>query len=236
MAPPEFRAVLGRLRLFAGLEQDTLAELARGARMRRGRQGSIIVHRGDTDGDFFGLVRGHMGVFTTTQDGREVMLNLLQPGDGFGELSLLDEKPRSATVIALDDFELVVIGRQQFLHAIRTRPDIAFRLLQSLAERVRHLSDRAEDRVSLSLRERLAKRLLALGDTTGTRIGPNEIALNLSISQRTLGDMVDSSRESVNRCLRAWAQAGILRRAGRQWIITDRDGLEALSQAADRRE
>lgn len=220
--------LLGRLWLFSDLNERELTELGQVATRKRCDAGSVIVQQGETDGDLYGVLSGHMKVSIVAADGREVVMNLLKPGDVFGEIALLDGQARSATVTAMDESELLVIHRAQFLPMLHKNPAIATKLLAALARLVRHLSERTENRAFLDVRERLAKQLLELGDTCGTVLGPNQVALGIRLSQQELGDMVEATRESVNKCLREWVREGIMRRGKRQLVIQDRERLAAL--------
>jgi CRP-like cAMP-binding protein len=108
-------------------------------------------------------------------------------------------------------------------------PAINTNLLMAMAQLVRRLTERAEDNAFLDVRARLAKWLGDLADNHGTPLGPRQVALSVKLSQQELGDMIQATRESVNKCLREWTKEGIIQQNGRQLIIEDRQRLRDLA-------
>ncbi|HKU41529.1 MAG TPA: Crp/Fnr family transcriptional regulator [Polyangiales bacterium] len=224
------RELLSRIWLFSEMSEAEIGLLAQIAQRRRYEARRVIVRQGDADGDLFAVLRGHLKVSACDRHGHEIVMSLMQPGEVFGEIGLLDgEGGRSATVTSLDSCELLVIRRADFLLVLRRSPSIASSLLTVLARRVRRLTDRAQDSAFLDVKSRLAKRLVDLADQFGTPLGPRQVALRVRLSQQELGDMVQATRESVNKCLREWAREGIIQRNGRQLVIEDRQRLGALA-------
>jgi CRP/FNR family transcriptional regulator, cyclic AMP receptor protein len=228
-ATDQARELLSKIWLFAELGESEIGLLAQIAQRRRYEARRVIMRQGDTDGDLYAVLRGHLKVSSCDRHGKELVMNLVQPGEVFGEIALLDGDARSATVTTLDACELVVIRRADFLLVLRRCPTIATTLLTVLARRVRRLSDRAADSAFLDVKSRLAKRLVDLADQFGTPLGPRQVALRVRLSQQELGDMVQATRESVNKCLREWAREGIIQQNGRQLVIEDRQRLGALA-------
>jgi CRP-like cAMP-binding protein len=156
-------------------------------------------------------------------------MSLMQAGDVFGEIAFLDGGARSATVTSLDSCELLIIRRADFLLLLRRVPTISMALLNVMAKRIRRLSESAQDSAFLDVKSRLAKRLVDLADQFGTPLGSGQVALRVRLSQQELGDMVQATRESVNKCLREWAKEGIIQQNGRQLVIEDRQRLGVLA-------
>jgi CRP-like cAMP-binding protein len=127
-----------------------------------------------------------------------------------GEVALLDGGPRTATVSTLTVCDFLVIGRQDLLKLLEAEPGVAIRLLAACATRLRHTSELVEELVFLALPARLARKLLQLAQSYGSNTGRG-IHIGLKLSQRELGELVGSSRESVNRQLGLWEEAGVLR-------------------------
>jgi CRP/FNR family cyclic AMP-dependent transcriptional regulator len=223
------RELLSRVWLFSEMSENEIGLLAQIAQRRRYEAKRVIVRQGDVDGDLYAVLRGHLKVTACDRHGHEIVLSLMQPGEVFGEIALLEGLARSATVTALDQCELVVIRRADFLLVLRRAPGIATSLLTVLARRVRRLTERAEDSAFLDVKSRLAKQLVDLADHYGTPLGPKQFALRVRLSQQELGDMVQATRESVNKCLREWAKEGIIQRNGKQLVIEDRQRLCALA-------
>jgi CRP/FNR family transcriptional regulator, cyclic AMP receptor protein len=223
------RELLSRIWLFSEMGEAEITLLAQIAQRRRYEGRRVIMRQGDADGDLFAVLRGHLKVTTCDRHGHEIVLNLMQGGDVFGEIALLDGQARSATITALDQCELLVIRRADFLLLQRRCPAIATSLLTVLARHVRRLTERAGDSAFLDVKSRLAKQLVDLADHYGTPLGPRQYALRVRLSQQELGDMVQATRESVNKCLREWAKEGIIQRNGKQLVIEDRQRLCALA-------
>jgi CRP/FNR family cyclic AMP-dependent transcriptional regulator len=225
----EIREMLGRIKLFAELAEGDLGHIAAIAQRRRHEQHKVIVRQGDTNQDMYYVVKGLLKVTACDTRGHEIVMNLLKPGDSFGEIAFLDGLARSATVTAIEPCELLEIRRGDFFRLLQRFPQIYFPLLKALAQLVRRLTERAEDTAFRDVRARLAKWLGDLADNHGTPLGPRQIALRMKLSQQELGDMVQATRESVNKCLREWSREGIIQQNGRQLIIEDRQRLRDLA-------
>jgi CRP/FNR family cyclic AMP-dependent transcriptional regulator len=229
MTPEEKRQLLSRIWLFSELKEPELAMLASITEKRRYDARKTIVRQGDLDGDFYCVLRGHLKVTACDKHGHEIVMNLLQPNDSFGEIAFFDGQARSATVTAIDACELLVIRRADFWLVLGKAPVIATTLVTALAKLVRRLSERAEDSAFLDVRARLAKCLNDLADQFGTRLGPQQVVISVRLSQQELGDMVQATRESVNKCLSEWTKEGIIQRSGGRIIIEDRQRLRDLA-------
>lgn len=136
-------------------------------------------------------------------------VGLLGPGSFFGELALLDGGPRSASVVALEPVEALTLDRAPFIATLEGHPEVAGSLLAVLGDRLRRTDELIQDILFLDLPARLAKQLLALAEGHGVRT-PEGLRLDLRLSQSDLAGMVGATRESVNRCLGAYADRGLL--------------------------
>lgn len=229
-SPKQVLALLQKVWLFEGLEPSVLAPLAASANSRKVPAGQIVVEVGGTELDLYVIVSGHFKVWVPTNDKGVVVLNVIGPGEVFGELSLLDGAPRSATVQALVRGEVLVLRRTEVLDLLRRSPETSMRLLQKLTALVRLLSNRAEEHATLSIGERLARRLLDLSARCGVPISRNQIALTIRLPQRELGELIQGTRESVNKWLSRWENEGIVYKTRSQIVIRDRARLEAQIQ------
>jgi CRP-like cAMP-binding protein len=223
------RELLSRFWFFTELSESDVGLVMQIAQKRRFEGRRVIVRQGDADGDLYAVLRGHLKVTACDRHGHEIVMNLMQSGDVFGEIAFLDGGARSATVTSLDSCELLVIRRADFLLLLRRVPTISMALLNVMAKRIRRLSESAQDSAFLDVKSRLAKRLVDLADQFGTPLGSGQVALKVRLSQQELGDMVQATRESVNKCLREWAKEGIIQQNGRQLVIEDRQRLGALA-------
>lgn len=205
----ELRALLQGVPNFAQLEGRELDALLRISNTRELRSREVLFHKGAEGSQLFVIVRGRLKVTTAGEEGKELVLRIMDPGEVIGEIALLDGNPRSATITALEPAELLGIHRRDLLPLLREHPAICIKLLEVVAGRLRTLSQLVEDTTFLNLPSRLARKLLALGHAYGRR-GPAGLHIELGLSQQDLGEMVGTSRESVNKQLRVWTEAGVL--------------------------
>jgi CRP/FNR family transcriptional regulator/CRP/FNR family cyclic AMP-dependent transcriptional regulator len=210
---------LAAVPLFAGYDEAALAELAAAVRTRRFRRGEVIFHRGDPGTTLFIVVSGCVKIAVPTEGGDEALLTVMRPGDFFGELSLLDGAPRSATAIALEPVELWTLHRDDLLRPMLAVPGAAT-LLTALARRLRRTDALVEEIGYLDLDARLARALLRLAEEHGV---PDEegVRIDLPLTQTDLAAMIGATRPRVNLLLGAYQDAGLMRLAGRALILRD---------------
>src|SRR5581483_2399630 len=201
--------VLTRLPLFAGLPEDTAALLERSIQKKSFRRGEVIFHKGDPGSSMYLIVDGQVRIVLPSEGGEEALLGVLDKGDFFGELSLIDGQPRSATIVASEQTETVVLHRDDFLKVIHSSPSVAIDMLRVLARRLRETDEVVEDAVFLDVPGRLAKKLLELGETYGDA-RPDGTIIGLRLTQSELATMVGATRESVNIHLRSYRLRGII--------------------------
>jgi CRP/FNR family transcriptional regulator, cyclic AMP receptor protein len=216
--------LLARTVLFENLDDDARVLLASVAISRSYKKGQLIVHQGDLGESLFILVEGHVKVFVTSEEGDEMVLVTLGPSEVFGELSLLDGGPRSASIEALEPTKLLAISRTPLLEALRDRPELTDALLRSLGAVVRRLTEQAADLVFLDLHGRVAKFLLGLAGQQGGSLD-GEVELDLHFTQTDLAAMVGGSRQSVNQILRTFERRGYIELHGRKIVLKQLDQL-----------
>lgn len=227
----ERRRLLANVALFSSLDERDLDQLLRATSTRHLDEGEILFRKGDPGRQLYGVVEGRLKIYSSGSDGKEVVFGLSDPGDVTGEIALLDAEPRSATVVALAPTELLTLDRRDFLPFLERHPKVAIRLAELLAERLRRLSELTEDSVLLALRARLAKKLVALARTYGRDTAEGTL-IELKLPQQALGDMVGTSRESINKQLRSWTQAGLVKSDRGRVTVCDLEGLEAIAHFA----
>jgi CRP-like cAMP-binding protein len=203
------RAALLASPLFEAMQPEEIEAVLQMATERRVRRGQMIVQKGDEGSSMMAVLRGRVRISAVSADGKEVTLNVIDPGDIFGELSLLDGKPRSADAVAIEDSLLLVLERRHLLPFLKSRPDLMLRLLAVMCERLRRTSVALEEIALFELPVRLARVLAQLADDYG-RPSAAGTRIDFKLSQRDLSTLVASSRESVNKQLRAWQKEGLL--------------------------
>ena len=223
----EGRALLERIPVFAGLSRRDLDLLHGITGTRRLRAREVLFRKGDEGATLYGVMRGRLRVFSGA-DAKEVILNFLDPGEVFGEIALLDAQPRSATIAAVEPVELLTLQRRDFLPFIEQHPKVAIQLATALAQRLRTLSDAVEDAMLLSIPGRLAKKLLALAQSYG-KPAAGGTRIDLKLPQHQLGELVGATRESVNKHMRAWTAAGVIRVERGFITLLDEEALEAAA-------
>lgn len=199
-------AILKRNYLFQDLPEPALERLADLASRRTAGKGGVIFSQGDPGDALYGVASGRVRISATGSAGQEVFLSIMEPGDTFGEIAVMDDLPRTAGATALEDTTLITIKRGDFLELVETEPKLAIHLLRLLCARLRWTSELVEESAFLSPPARLAKRLLVLTGLHGRPSGRN--ARELSISQAELARFLGYSRQVVNHYLREWQQAG----------------------------
>jgi CRP-like cAMP-binding protein len=162
-----------------------------------------------------------------SDDGKEVILNVLGRGEIFGEIALLDGKERTASATAKEESHLLVIDRHDFIPFLETHGEVAARLMGVLCARVRWVSQCYEEALFMNLPARLAKKLLFLADSHGSH-GADGIRIDFKLSQRDLGKMTGVSRESINKQIRSWQERGLVAVDQGYLTIKDRRRLERI--------
>ena len=221
---------LARVQLFAGLDRTALERLASGLRTRRFRRGEVLFHQGDPGDSLFIVTAGAVKILLPSEEGDEAILATVRPGAFFGELALLDGAPRSATAVALEPTETLVLPRDRFRLLIDTEPGTRDALLAALAGELRRLTDHVEELHFLDMTGRMAARLLRLASGSGTPADDGTIRLDGSYTQGDLASMVGCTRQSVNKLLGQFVDDGLIRMERDTIVIVDLPGLERTSR------
>jgi CRP/FNR family transcriptional regulator, cyclic AMP receptor protein len=203
--PLNVKTIIERNSLFRGLPHKTIDRVAALATRRSYEENTIIFMRGDPGDSLCGVVTGRVRISASRAGGKEVFLNIMEPGDAFGEIALLDGSPRTATATAIARTELMILQREAFFALLRTEPQLAEHLIQLLCKRVRWTAEQMEDSALLTVPAKLAKRLLSLASVHG-RESPE--GARLAISQEELAQFLGLSRQIVNQHLQAWRAKG----------------------------
>lgn len=195
------RAVLEQNYLCRGLPAEALERLAALAIRRRYDKDAVIFRQGDEGDALCSVAAGRVRISASGKDGQEVFLNIMEPGDTFGEIAVMDGLPRTASATALEPTTLVVIRRHDFLSLLEREPQVAIHLLRLMCERLRWTSELVEESAFLTGPARLAKRLLVLASLHGR---PSGDQIELRISQAELANFLGISRQLVNQHLQDW--------------------------------
>ncbi len=220
MPANDYREILRHSSLFQGLPDNCVDAMAALTQRRKYDRGAVLFVRGDPTDGIYGVIAGEIRIVTETDDGQERFLNTMGPGDVFGEVTLIDGGPRTATAIAAAETHIFVIERRPFLDALPNLPELTERILMLLASLVRRNSEMLEDSVFLSVPARLAKFLLNL---TAAREEPS-----VRIAQAELALFLGASRQAINQHLQQWQRDGIVAVSRSRVEIKDRERLAEI--------
>jgi CRP-like cAMP-binding protein len=210
-------AILQSLPLFKGLDEETLRQLAKHTRLREFQADEVICYQGDPGSTCHILIRGRARVFLVSEDGRELSVRLLVPGEIFGEMALLEGLPRSANIEALEETQTLELAHEVMLNCLRESPVLALNLLQSLSERLRSSTREAKELALLTVDERLTRQLHKLAEWSGVPVADG-MRIMVPMTQQELAALIGTSRESVNRALVRLRRQGKVR-LEKGWIV-----------------
>jgi len=218
------KAVIQQNKLFKHLPDSTIDKLTVISQRKSFPKNKVIFLQGDEGDAFYGVISGQVRISAATEDGQEIHLNLLESGDSFGEIAILDGQPRTAGATAVRPTDVIVIERRAFLNLLETEPQLPILLLMLFCKNFRWTSEQVEDAAFLDVPKRLAKRLLDLSRRHGTQ---TDKGIELSISQHELATYLSISRQIVNHHLQEWH--------GHRWVDLSRgkilvNNTEALSR------
>lgn len=206
--------MLSDIALFTDLTKDELGAVASRAVTREFPKNAIVITDGDTSDSLYVIQRGKAKVFLIDENGKEVILNMLGPGEHFGELSLLDGAPRSASVMTLTPCCFTIISKQEFQQCLMENPRIAITLLQRLAVRIRALTENVRDLALRDVYRRVANTLEKLAiEQGGERIIPQRL------THQEIANMVGASREMVSRIMKDLTLGGYVTTESQQMRI-----------------
>jgi CRP/FNR family transcriptional regulator, cyclic AMP receptor protein len=225
--PIEPVEVLRSVPLFRQVAEADLVALAQLIRERQFPKGSLILSQGDAGEALFLIKGGQVKVTVVAEDGREVILSVLGAGSFFGEMALVDDEPRSAHIIAMEDTTLLQLRREDFRARLKSAPELAIALLRELSRRLRRADDTIASLMLLDVNGRIAHLLLELareeGGETGTRI-------TRRLTHASIGQMVGASRETVSRTMRNLVLRNVIAVTRREMLLLDPTALRLAAQ------
>ena len=225
MATLEF---LAKVPIFENLTPEQLGPLGAKMRPRKFQRGEVVFHQDDPGDRMHILVQGRVRISLNSEDGREKDVAVLQPGECFGEMALLDGSNRSAKATAVEEIETLVLMREDFLDFIGEYPEVAAHTTAVLTNRLRNANQMVGDLAFLDVPTRVAKQLIELAEKQLEGTAPNG-EIEISIGQDELARLVGSSRETVSRALTSYRRMGLVKTSHRRISITDLDGLQRMA-------
>ncbi len=215
--------------LFSSLDEEAAESLRASMTDTELERGEVLFNEGDSGDRLYVVLDGKIKLGRTSGDGRENLLAVLGPGQMFGELSLFDPGPRSATATAVTDSRLASLGHAELQPWLVNRPDVARGLLFQLAHRLRRTNEVVADLVFSDVPGRVAKALLDLSTRFG-RQADDGIHVHHDLTQEELAQLVGASRETVNKALADFANRGWLRLEPRSVVLVEPERLRRRSR------
>jgi CRP-like cAMP-binding protein len=212
------REALTRTTIFRALPAADIDALAARAVVHRIERNEVIRRRGDPGSGLVIVITGRVRISLISEDGREVTLAVLGPGEALGEMTLLDGGECSADATAQEDCTLLVIDRPQFLRLLRSNTDLCLNLMTIVLQRLRRANVALEDMALLDLPTRLGRLLLRLCADYGVPVARGT-RIEIKLSQKDLSSLVGASREKVNRQLRQWEVDGVVGREDGRFVV-----------------
>jgi CRP-like cAMP-binding protein len=214
-------SVLARVSLFAALDEAQLRQVAEQLRPRRYRRGETVFVTGEPGTSLCLVNAGRIKLALTSPEGREVILDVLGPGEVFGELALLDGEPRSADAVALQQTELLLLQRDEFIRFLRAEPEVAITLLGVLSRRIRRDTLLVQDAAFLDVPGRLARVILRLAER-----GEDGHLCTPQLTQSDLAAAAGTTRETLNKFLGIFADQGLIQWRNSRVEVLDADRLQ----------
>jgi CRP/FNR family cyclic AMP-dependent transcriptional regulator len=205
MAQDENKAFLKRVPLFSGLTDSQIERLAAGSVRRSFPKGRTIVAEGEPSQSLYVLLSGRAKVQRSDTEGKEVILAVLGPGECFGEMSLIDDAPRSASVITLESCDFMSINKESFKSMLASSPEICMRIMKGLVKRLREADKKIETLALLDVYGRVARVLLDFSEEVG-----NDRIVKTKLPRQEIAKMIGASREMVSRVMKGLEVEGYI--------------------------
>ncbi|MGH8711142.1 MAG: Crp/Fnr family transcriptional regulator [Burkholderiales bacterium] len=208
--------LLENVPLFSGLQDEELTAMLHVAVAKNFAKHATIMREGDKTDALYIIASGKVKVVLSTVGGKEVILAILGKSELFGEMALLDEQPRSADVVAMEPTQLLVISKTDFINCLAHNPQMAFKIMQGLIQRLRNADRKIQSLALMDVYGRVARTLLELAKPEDGRLVVGE-----KLSQQDLADMIGASREMVSRILKDLSLSGYIRFEAKKIIVNE---------------
>ena len=208
---------LTKIPLFSGLRKAEIKPIADNAIIRSYPKNTIIIHEGDTSDSMYIILSGKVKVFVSNDNGREVILGVQGPGEYFGEMALVDEMPRSASVITMIQSKFCIISKALFESSLTSNPAIALKMLKIQTQRVRRLTLNVKNLALLDVYGRVARALLNLAT-----LQDDHMVIEHRLTHQDIAKMVGASREMVSRIMKDLTTGGYIKTEGQHITINER--------------
>jgi CRP-like cAMP-binding protein len=211
------KELLRTVPIFAELADEDISSLARLTTRRRYPKDTVVFFENEEGDSFFMILEGRIKVTILGDDGREIILSVLGPGDFFGEMALLDNEPRSATAIAVEESELLILQRTDF-QGVATKRTITGALIRVLTARLRRANHQISTLALLDVYGRVARVILDMAREEGKRLKDGRIAFRRATHQE-IANRIGTTRETVTRMLKDLERQGLIQVEGKEIIV-----------------
>ncbi len=209
IVPMKSDSVLKKVPLFEAFSNADLEQLSVSLRVQKTGDKQVLFRKGDEGTALYIIKKGKIKIVLPSRAGEEVILAIFSEGDFLGEMSLLDQKPRSADAVAMQSCEVYVLSRSDFLSFLRKHEDAIKCVLSCLSDRLRRTDNLLEDASFLTVPAKLAKKLIELGKEFGVT-EKNTVRIGLKLTQQDMADLVGTTRESINKELKVLRDKGLV--------------------------
>ncbi len=213
--------------IFSELPMETIESIAKVGSRRTYKKDNLILMEEDSGGALFVIIYGKVKVSRSSSDGKEVILSILGESDFFGEMALLDGQSRSANVVALEDSELFIIRRDDFINLLKVHPEVAISLLQELTQRLRAADLKIKSLTLKDAEGKVATVILQIADDIG-KIKQGIVEIEKLPLQQDLASMAGTSRETISRTLHSFAKKGLVEIEGSKLRILNYEKFKEL--------
>ena len=208
---------LRKISFFSAVTDEVLHELAAKAKYAKFLKNATIISEGDETTSLYVLLSGRVRVFSSFEEGREITLLTQEAGSYFGELALLTQEPRSASVITLEKTECGVIAKADFLSWLQAHPDVAITLLGVLSEKIRTLTERVKQLALSNVYERTVRELQLMARKEG-----EQLVIENMPTQQELANIVGASREMINKIIKGLIKGGYIAQQDKALVIVNK--------------
>jgi CRP/FNR family cyclic AMP-dependent transcriptional regulator len=209
--------MLNKLYIFSELASHETEKLTQHSTTRTYPSNTILISEGDSTDSLYVMLEGKVKVFASDQQGKEVILNILGPGEYFGELALLDDEPRSASVRTMAPTKVMVITKHDFKTCLATDSEMAYKLIKVLIGHVRALTSNVKSLALLDVYGRVARTLLDLAENVD-----GQMIIVQKLTHQDIADMVGASREMVSRILKDLVSGGYITIKNKRFTINEK--------------
>jgi CRP/FNR family cyclic AMP-dependent transcriptional regulator len=212
------KEVLRTVPIFSELSDEDISSLAHLALRKRYPKDTVVFFENEEGDFFFTILEGRIKVTILGDDGREVILSVLGPGDFFGEMALLDNEPRSATAIAVEESELLSLHRNDFQTVLNDNRSITSALIRVLSARLRRANHQISTLALLDVYGRVARVIVDMAREEGKRLRDGRIAFRRATHQE-IANRIGTTRETVTRMLKDLERQGLIHVEGKEIVV-----------------